>query len=106
MTTTDTYLLAEGVLLCLDDSVIVVEGLLQFRSRNTNLLRKRLAALKPLHQTTADVVLAVPLNLLGRSAVQDKAYGILIEGRRQRWVSVLLAEANITLPFSHIFPVT
>ena len=77
MTTTETYLLAEGVLLCLDNSVIVVKGLLQLRHGDTDRLCKLLAVLETLHETTADVVLAVPLNLLRCLTVEDETNRVL-----------------------------
>ena len=58
------YLLAEGVLLRPGDLVVVVERLLENLGLDAHLLRERLAALKALHETTADVVLAVPFDFL------------------------------------------
>jgi len=39
---------------------------------DTHLLRERLAALKALHEPAADIVLAVPLDLLARLTVEDE----------------------------------
>ena len=91
MTTTDTYLLAEGVLLCLDNSVIVVEGLLQLRHGDTDCLRKLLTVLETLHETTADVVLAMPLDLVRCLAVEHKADGVLRGGKYVRRRSPILS---------------
>ena len=65
------YLLAEGILLRLDDSVVSVEGLLENLGLNTHLLCKSLTRVETLHQATTDVVLAVPFNLVGSLAVED-----------------------------------
>ena len=70
-------LLAEGVLLGLSDLVVVVEGLLEDLRLDAHLLCEGLAALEALHETTADVVLAVPLDLLRRSTVEDKSDWVL-----------------------------
>ena len=105
MTTTDTYLLAEGVLLCLDDSVIVVKGLLQLRHGDTDRLCKLLAVFETLHETTADVVLAVPLDLLRGLIIQNKANGEL-EDMKRKGIQQILVATKLTLPFSHILPVT
>ena len=70
-------LLAEGVLLGADADVVIVEGLLEDGRGNTELLGESLAVLEALHETTADVVLAVPFDLLGGLAVEDETDGIL-----------------------------
>jgi hypothetical protein len=69
--------LAEGVLLGSDALVIVIEGLLEDFRCDTELLGKSLAAVETLHETTADVVLAVPFDFLGRVAIEDEADGVL-----------------------------
>ena len=51
--------------------------LLQHIRRATNLLGQLLAAVELLHQATTDIVLAVPLDLLGRSRVEHEADGEL-----------------------------
>ena len=71
------YLLSIWILLGACASVIVVKGLLEIRRRDTHLLRERLTALETLHETTADVVLAVPLDLLRCLTVKNKTDGEL-----------------------------
>ena len=73
----DTNLLAEGVLLRPCDDVVVVEGLLEDRSRNAHVLGKCLTALVALHQATANVVLAVPLDLSRGLTVENETDGVL-----------------------------
>jgi hypothetical protein len=73
-----TNLLAEGVLLRLNASVIVIEGLLEYRGVETHLLGQSITAIELLHQTTADVVLAMPLDLARRLAVENKTDGVLL----------------------------
>ena len=75
--TQHTDLLAEGVLLGPSDSVVVVEGLLEDRSRDAHVLREGLTVFVALHEATADVVLAVPLDLLRRRSVEDEPDGEL-----------------------------
>ena len=72
-----TNLLAEGILLGSDRGVVVVEGLLELGSRDTDLLGKSLTVLEALHEATTNVVLAVPLNLLAGLAVEDETDGVL-----------------------------
>ena len=72
-----TYLLAERILLGLRSGVVVVEGLLEDLGGEAHVFCERLAGLVALHEAAADVVLAVPFDLLPRSAVEDKADGEL-----------------------------
>ena len=58
------YLLAEWILLCPDADVVVIEGLLERGGGDAHLLSESLAVLKALHETTANVVLTVPLDVL------------------------------------------
>lgn len=55
------------------DLVVLVKGLLKLRGRDANLLGQLFSVLEVLHQATADVVLAVPLDFLGGSGVEDQA---------------------------------
>lgn len=72
-------LLAPRILdLTLSDQVIVIKGLLELCGRDTNLLGQLFTILEVPHQSTAHVVLAVPLDLLGGSCVQDQADGELV----------------------------
>lgn len=72
-------LLAPWILdLAISNQVVVIKGLLQLCGRDTNLLGQFLTVLEVLHQSTANVVLAVPLDLLGGSCVQDQADGELV----------------------------
>lgn len=99
-----SYLLAKRILLSLGDSVIVVESLLENRRRDTHLLGKRLPALKALHQPTANIVLAVPLDLRRCLTVEDEADGILCKQCDE--IVNLEIGCKHTFPFSHILPVT
>lgn len=74
-----THFLSERVLLRADDGVVVVESLLQLRRRETHLLCESLTAVELLHQTTADVVFAVPLDLLRRLSVENESNRVLDE---------------------------
>ena len=98
------YLLAEGILLRPRDCVVVVEGLLEGLGGDAHLLRECLAALEALHESTADVVLAVPLDLLRRVAVEHKTDGEL--RNIDQCVFTRRTALIRTLPFSHILPVT
>ena len=71
------YLLAKRILLRLGDSVVVVEGLLEGGWWYANFLGKRLTTIEALHETTTDVVLAVPFDLGGCLTVEHKTDGIL-----------------------------
>ena len=75
-----TNLLAKRILLGLGDGVVVVERLLERLGRDTHLLREVGTRLKALHQATTAVVLAVPLDLLRRASVENKANGVLKGG--------------------------
>lgn len=60
------------------DLVVLVKGLLELRGRDANLLGQLLSVLEVPHQATADVVLAVPLDFLGGSSVENQADGELV----------------------------
>ena len=68
-----TNLLAEGILLGSDRDVVVVEGLLELGSRDTDLLGKSLTVLEALHEATTNVVLAMPFDFLGGLTVEHKS---------------------------------
>ena len=74
-------LFAEWILLGLDDVVVVPEGLLELSRADTNVLGESGTILIALHETTANVVLAVPLNLLGSITVEDELDWVLDTGR-------------------------
>lgn len=74
-----THFLSERILLRADDGVVVVESLLQLRGRETHLLCESLTAVELLHQATADVVLAVPLDFLRRLSVENESNGVLYD---------------------------
>lgn len=73
------HLLSERVLLCAYNGVVAVESLLQLRRRETHLLFESLTAVKLLHQATANVVLAVPLDLLRHLTIENQSNGILYD---------------------------
>ena len=58
-----TNLLSKRILLCADAGIVVLEGLVENLGVETHFLGQSLTALEPLHQTTADVMLTMPLNL-------------------------------------------
>lgn len=60
------------------DLVVLVKGLLELRGRDADLLGQLISVLEVLHQATANVVLAVPLDFLGGSSVEDQADGELV----------------------------
>lgn len=65
-------LLAKRILLGAHRLVVVLESLLEHLGGETELLGEGLTAIETLHQATPDVVLAMPLNLLGCFAVEDE----------------------------------
>lgn len=83
-----SYLLAERILLGLDTSIVVIESLLELGDGDTDLLSKCFTVLETLHETTTDVVLAVPLNLLRCLTVQDKTNGVLQLQREHQFENI------------------
>lgn len=73
-----TYLLAERILLGAHALVVILEGLLEDGGGKAELFGEGLTALEAHHQATADVVLAMPLDLLGGRTVEDEADGVLL----------------------------
>lgn len=80
----ETNLLSERVLLGSDRRVVVIEGLLELSSRDTDLLRKCLTTVEALHETTADIMLAMPFDLLRRLTVEYKTNGELSKAPKQK----------------------
>jgi len=72
-------LLAIGILLGLDDFVVLVKGILEGLGGDSNVGGQSSTVRVELHQTTTLVVLAVPFDFLSTSAVQDEAVGRLVE---------------------------
>src|SRR5882724_7943313 len=72
-----TYLLAERILLCSDAGIVVLECLGKYLGVKAHLLRQCGTAFESLHQTTADVVFTMPLNLLRGLAIENEADGVL-----------------------------
>jgi len=70
----------EWILLGLDDVVIVLEGLLELGRADADVLGQSSTILVALHETTADVVFAVPLNLFGGFTVEDEPNWMLDAG--------------------------
>jgi hypothetical protein len=73
-------LFAEWILLGLDDVVVLLEGLLELRRADADILGKSSAVLITLHKSTANVVLAVPFDLLGSFTVEDEPDRMLDTG--------------------------
>lgn len=65
-------LLAKGILFRLGARVILVKGRLEDLRLDTHLLCERITRLDALHQATANVMLAMPLDLLGRLSVENE----------------------------------
>ena len=65
-------LFAEWALLGRDYVVVVLEGLLKLSRSDTHVLGEGSAILIALHKATTNVVLAVPLDLLGSFAVENE----------------------------------
>ena len=70
-------LFAEWALLSPHDVVVLLEGLLELGRADAHILGKCNTVLVPLHEATADVVFAVPLNLLGGFTVEDQPDWVL-----------------------------
>ena len=73
----ETYLLSKRIVLLPGTVVIFVKCSLENRGIELHLLGKSFARIESLHKTTTNVVLAVPLNLLGGLAVEDESDGVL-----------------------------
>jgi hypothetical protein len=69
---TESYLLAVWILLRSCTRVVLVEGLLENSSADAHFFRKSVTGIESLHETTANIVLAMPLNLFRRLAIQNK----------------------------------
>lgn len=65
-------LLAKRILLRLGARVVLVKGRLEDLGLETHLLCERVTRLNALHEATADVVLAMPLDLLRRLSVENE----------------------------------
>jgi len=70
-------LFAEWALLGLDDIVVILEGLFKLSRGDTNVLGESGTVLIALHETTTNVVLAMPLDLLGSFTVEDESDWVL-----------------------------
>lgn len=70
-----THLLTEGVLLGANGNVVVVESLPQNPGGNTKLLGKSLTTVKTFHETTTDIMLAVPFNFFGSLSIENESNG-------------------------------
>ena len=70
-------LFAEWILLGLDDIVILLEGLLELSRADADVLGESGTILITLHETAADVVFAVPFNLLGSFTVKNESDRVL-----------------------------
>ena len=73
-------LFAEWALLGLDDVVVILEGLFKLSRSDAHVLGESSAVLVSLHETTTNVVFAVPLNLLGSFTVEDESNWVLDTG--------------------------
>ena len=70
-------LFAEWAFLCLDDIIVIFEGLFELSGGDAYVLGESGAVLISFHETTANVVFAVPLNLLGSFTVENKSDWVL-----------------------------
>ena len=70
-------LFAEWAFLGLDDVVVILEGLFELSGSDSHVLGESSTILVSLHKTTTNVVLAVPLNLLGSFTVEDESDWVL-----------------------------
>ena len=66
-------LFAEWTLLGLDDIVVVLERLFELSGADANVPCESSSTLIALHETTANIVLAVPLDLFGSFTVENEA---------------------------------
>ena len=66
------YLLSKRVVLLPGTFVVLFKRRLENRGIELHLLSESVTRIESLHKTTADVVLAVPLDLLGGLAVEDE----------------------------------
>jgi len=71
-------LLAKGISVGLGKVVVLGKGLGEDRGRDLHLSGELLSVAEELHEATTDVVLAVPLDLLGSSAVEDETVRSLL----------------------------
>jgi len=71
---------AEWALLSLNDVIVILEGLFELRRADTNVLGESSTVLIALHEAAANVVLAVPLNLLGSFTIEDESDWVLNAG--------------------------
>lgn len=102
-----SHFLAEGILgFAGGYQVVVVERLLENVGAESHLLGKSFARVETLHKTTADVMLAVPLDLVGGLPVEDQADRILKERRFRSTFNIQCTTRKHTLPLSQIRPVT
>ena len=70
-------LFTEWTLFGLDDIVVVIEGLLELSGADANIPCESSSVLITLHETAANIVLAVPLDLFGSFTVENEADRVL-----------------------------
>lgn len=70
-----THLLTEGIFLGANGNVVVVESLPQNPGGNTKLLGKCLTTVKTFHETTTDIMLAMPFNFFGSLSIENESNG-------------------------------
>lgn len=70
------YLLSKRIALLPGTLVVFVKCRLENRGIKLHFLGEGFARIESLHKTTANVVLAVPLDLLGGLAIEDEADGV------------------------------
>jgi hypothetical protein len=73
-------LFAEWALLGLDDIVVILEGSFELSRGDAHVLGESSTVLVSLHETTANIVFAVPLDLLGSFTVENESYWVLDTG--------------------------
>ena len=73
----DHHLFTVRVFLCPCTGVVLIKCLLKSRGTDSYILSKGFPTIEPFHKTAPNIMLAVPLNLFGRFAVENEANGIL-----------------------------
>jgi hypothetical protein len=76
-TRNETHPLSEGIALLPGTLVVLVKRCLEHGGIEVHFFGESLAGIESLHETTANVVLAMPLDLLGCLAIEEESDGVL-----------------------------
>lgn len=71
-------LLSPWIVVVLGNSVVLIEGLLDLGNGDSDLGSEVLSVFQSLHESSSDVMLAVPFNFVGGSTVQDQSEWSLV----------------------------